>query len=270
MESETHILVRFRTFIVFRHWISEHYLVDFAQSRPLRYLVIVTFVNDLCASPVIRASTRDYRLVKALKKLLKSQDAEFKSLRTQIAPEKDTPNSSSDPLYKLLHRSQVQSYWDTTYAPCLKSARASRHRDSGIARSFYGLTLSVGNGRDNSRTWAPYFSLEERSSATDAKPAATHDSISPLSNKSPSPLTPYSELPESFLALVNTKKSILFQFKSETLAQHFTILEEMLLLAIPWTDLLDHAARSSSSGLIRGTPIANMIERFNMVSGDLV
>ncbi|KAI9137935.1 ras guanine nucleotide exchange factor domain-containing protein, partial [Paraphysoderma sedebokerense] len=76
-ESDERCLVRMRTFIVLRHWISEFYNIDFVTSRPLR-VIVITFINELSHNPTIRASVRDLRIVKTLKKLVKKHDSDYK------------------------------------------------------------------------------------------------------------------------------------------------------------------------------------------------
>jgi hypothetical protein len=251
-ETDEHALVRFRTFIVLRHWISEYYIQDFASSRSLRYLMIISFINDLCDSPVIRSKPRDYRLVKTLKKLLKQQDSEYKSLKSLHINSQASCNLAS-----WVHQMKLEKHFESVYYPILmfvqKEKRGSDfefggNRDSGISRSSSFRTTNSSSGlRSTVADSGMIGEEEEEEKAAAAIEESVHWNIS-------------EGIPQALGSLVTTKKSFLLSFRTEVIAQQFFLIEEMILLSIPWSDLVVHGAHPREAG-----PIQNMIERFNMV-----
>ncbi|GAA5990430.1 hypothetical protein JCM10908_007368 [Rhodotorula pacifica] len=68
-------IVRVRTFVVFRYWLLNHFMQDFYPSREVR-TTLTAWLNSSARDPRFRASPKDVRLVKALKKTVrKCKDA---------------------------------------------------------------------------------------------------------------------------------------------------------------------------------------------------
>ncbi|KAI9179758.1 Guanine nucleotide exchange factor lte1 [Blastocladiella emersonii ATCC 22665] len=283
-DSEEHALVRFRTFIVLRHWINEYYVQDFAGSRALRYLMIVTFVNEITEDPVIRAHPRDYRLIKTLKRLLRAQDTEYKHLKALA----QAAGAHGD-LASWVHQMSVEKHFESVYYPILMEVKKgssggssvppspststaaaeseddTASRDSGIARSGSTGSRSFVLGRPASGdVRGSTVSIESHSSTTSSVDSGTGDQAAP------GPLMTGSAacVPAALTALVCTKRSFLLRFKIEAIAAQFQLIEEMMLLSIPWPALLAHTAAakpvaaSPAFGMDRG-PVQSMIDRFN-------
>ncbi|KAI8334393.1 ras guanine nucleotide exchange factor domain-containing protein [Chlamydoabsidia padenii] len=71
-ETDERRLVRIRTFVVLRYWLTHYWDHDFVNSRTLRFM-LCTFLSQLRTHPVILASPRDARIIKYLRNLLKRQ-----------------------------------------------------------------------------------------------------------------------------------------------------------------------------------------------------
>lgn len=71
-DTDERRLVRIRTFVVLRHWLTHYWPQDFATSRTLRFM-LCTFLSQLRTHPIILASPRDARIIKNLRSVLKRQ-----------------------------------------------------------------------------------------------------------------------------------------------------------------------------------------------------
>ncbi|KAI8097061.1 ras guanine nucleotide exchange factor domain-containing protein [Halteromyces radiatus] len=71
-DSDDRRLVRIRTFVVLRYWITHYWEHDFIMSRTLRFM-LCTFLSQLRTHPVILNSPRDARIIKNLRNILKRQ-----------------------------------------------------------------------------------------------------------------------------------------------------------------------------------------------------
>ncbi|ORZ05985.1 ras guanine nucleotide exchange factor domain-containing protein [Absidia repens] len=71
-DTDDRRLVRIRTFVVLRYWLTHYWDHDFATSRTLRFM-LCTFLSQLRTHPAILASPRDARIIKSLRNLLKRQ-----------------------------------------------------------------------------------------------------------------------------------------------------------------------------------------------------
>lgn len=83
-------IVRVRTFVVLRFWLLNHFMRDYYPSRELR-TTLTTWLNSSARGARFRASPKDVRLIKALKKTVrKCKDAFIlgKSREAMLAPQK--------------------------------------------------------------------------------------------------------------------------------------------------------------------------------------
>ncbi|KAI9020107.1 ras guanine nucleotide exchange factor domain-containing protein [Phycomyces nitens] len=71
-DSDERQLVRIRTFVAIRHWLTHYWSHDFIPSRTLRF-ILCTFLSQLRTHPVILQSPRDERIIKNLRNVLKRQ-----------------------------------------------------------------------------------------------------------------------------------------------------------------------------------------------------
>ncbi|ORX43858.1 ras GEF [Hesseltinella vesiculosa] len=77
-DSDARRLVRIRTFVVLRYWISHYWEHDFKDARPLRFM-LCTFLSKVRSHPLIQTSPRDDRIVHQLRHLLKLQKKKYHS-----------------------------------------------------------------------------------------------------------------------------------------------------------------------------------------------
>ena len=83
-------IVRVRTFVVLRYWLLNHFMRDYYPSRELR-TALTTWLNSSARDARFRASPKDVRLIKALKKTVrKCKDAFIlgKPREAMLAPQK--------------------------------------------------------------------------------------------------------------------------------------------------------------------------------------
>ncbi|KAI8376066.1 ras guanine nucleotide exchange factor domain-containing protein [Radiomyces spectabilis] len=71
-DNDERRLVRIRSFVVIRHWLTHYWAHDFMPSRTLRFM-LCTFLTQLRTHPVILASPRDARIIRNLRHVLKQQ-----------------------------------------------------------------------------------------------------------------------------------------------------------------------------------------------------
>ncbi|KAL0093719.1 hypothetical protein F4703DRAFT_1285221 [Phycomyces blakesleeanus] len=69
-DDEDRRVVRIRTFVVIRHWLSNYFVHDFIPSRDLR-IILTSFLNLLPNHPLVKRSPRDQRIVKGLKRVVR-------------------------------------------------------------------------------------------------------------------------------------------------------------------------------------------------------
>ncbi|KAI9027469.1 hypothetical protein CLU79DRAFT_739344 [Phycomyces nitens] len=69
-DDEDRRVVRIRTFVVIRHWLSNYFVHDFIPSRDLR-IILTSFLNLLPNHPLVKKSPRDQRIVKGLKRVVR-------------------------------------------------------------------------------------------------------------------------------------------------------------------------------------------------------
>ncbi|KAI9260209.1 hypothetical protein BY458DRAFT_534800 [Sporodiniella umbellata] len=68
--EEKRSIVRIRTFVVFRHWLSNYFVHDFIGNYDLRK-ILTDFLNNLSSHPLIKSSPRDQRIIKTLKRVVR-------------------------------------------------------------------------------------------------------------------------------------------------------------------------------------------------------
>ncbi|KAI9317885.1 ras guanine nucleotide exchange factor domain-containing protein [Dichotomocladium elegans] len=71
-DTDERFLVRIRTFVVIRHWLTHYWQQDFEPSRTLRFM-LSTFLSEVRTHPTILQSPRDERIVHSLRTLVKQQ-----------------------------------------------------------------------------------------------------------------------------------------------------------------------------------------------------
>ncbi|RCH79880.1 Guanine nucleotide exchange factor lte1, partial [Rhizopus stolonifer] len=71
-DTDQRRLIRIRTFVVIRHWLTHYWTFDFLGSRTLRFM-LSTFLTQLQTHPLILASPRDERIIKNLRTVFKRQ-----------------------------------------------------------------------------------------------------------------------------------------------------------------------------------------------------
>ncbi|KAH8555792.1 ras guanine nucleotide exchange factor domain-containing protein, partial [Umbelopsis sp. PMI_123] len=71
-ETEVRRLVRIRTFVVLRYWMTHFWTQDFKPSRTLRF-ILSTFLSQLRTHPAIVDSDRDSRIIRNLRTVFKKQ-----------------------------------------------------------------------------------------------------------------------------------------------------------------------------------------------------
>ncbi|CEI98535.1 hypothetical protein RMCBS344292_12642 [Rhizopus microsporus] len=69
-DEENRRIVRIRTFVVLRHWLSNYFVHDFIGNYNLRKL-LTDFLNKLARHPLVKTSPRDQRIVKTLKRVVR-------------------------------------------------------------------------------------------------------------------------------------------------------------------------------------------------------
>ncbi|RCI03947.1 Guanine nucleotide exchange factor lte1 [Rhizopus stolonifer] len=69
-DEEKRRIVRIRTFVVFRHWLSNYFVHDFVGNYDLRN-ILASFLNDLSCHPLVKTSPRDQRIIKTLKRVVR-------------------------------------------------------------------------------------------------------------------------------------------------------------------------------------------------------
>ncbi|KAI8140107.1 hypothetical protein BJV82DRAFT_623945 [Fennellomyces sp. T-0311] len=82
-------VVRIRTFVVMRHWLLNYYVHDFVSCRELREILTV-FLNALPQNALVQQSPRDQRIVRGLKRVVRS-------LKTVHYGPHPSPNHKLDP-----------------------------------------------------------------------------------------------------------------------------------------------------------------------------
>ncbi|KAI9217607.1 ras guanine nucleotide exchange factor domain-containing protein [Blastocladiella britannica] len=308
-DSEDHALVRFRTFIVLRHWISEYYVQDFAASRALRYLMIVSFINVIAEDPQVRANARDYRLVKTLKRLLRTEDQAYKHYKTMYTESGGDPRVP-DALASWVYQVSVEKHFEPVYFPILSyvnaqsgglaragSAMASNPRDSGVdptgsaasslrdrdsaisagGRPVSNATTALASSerkrhsRNGSESFVSGFfdAVSDRRLSGGGSSAASSPMVAAVASPGVSPSvvgapasTMVANVPSALVALMSTSKSFLLAYKLDVIAEQFLLIEEMMLLSIPWPALISHSTMSGHSSA-PGSPVQAMIDRFN-------
>ncbi|KAF9421482.1 hypothetical protein BGZ94_008826 [Podila epigama] len=72
-DSPQHQIVRIRTFVTLRHWILHFYGYDLVAAKGKLYKILNTFLKSLHLHPTVVASPREQRIVRDLRKHLKTQ-----------------------------------------------------------------------------------------------------------------------------------------------------------------------------------------------------
>lgn len=87
-----------RTFVVFRHWINNHFEDDFLTSKSLRFQMAL-FLNEMRFNHKVQTSARDSRIIRNLMDFFKQQRRHYKALAEEgfaaEQAEKSRPGSST-------------------------------------------------------------------------------------------------------------------------------------------------------------------------------
>ncbi|KAI9258773.1 ras guanine nucleotide exchange factor domain-containing protein [Phascolomyces articulosus] len=141
-DADERRLVRIRTFVVIRHWLTHYWVHDFVPSRTLRFM-LCTFLSQLRNHPIILSSPRDARIIKSLRNVLKRQrklysikEDENGSIRSSI----DTYSSSKT--HRMLYFGTSGSAGAATATFPSTRSRGSR-KDSAIGMAIGGKSGGV-------------------------------------------------------------------------------------------------------------------------------
>ncbi|ORZ31886.1 hypothetical protein BCR44DRAFT_1259962 [Catenaria anguillulae PL171] len=245
--------------------------------------MIVTFINAIAEDPIIRAHPRDYRLVKTLKRLLRSQDQEYKHLKQLHTQTVGNPLVSD--LASWVHQLSVEKHFEAVYYPILmlvkegngggnpSSVEDDGHsRDSGIVRSMSGSgpnAFTQQQQQQQHQLRGSNMSTGSTNSTIGGTGSIGSSSGSSVSGNSGTSDVTGMGVPAALAALVCSKRSFLLTFKIESIADQFMLIEEMMLLSIPWPSLIQHASQAGKAKPPPGSvqedrgPVQSMIDRFN-------
>ncbi|GAN00980.1 low temperature essential 1 protein [Mucor ambiguus] len=269
-EDDERRLIRIRTFVVIRHWLTHYWTYDFTTSRTLRY-VLSTFLTQLQSNPVILASPRDDRIVKNLRNVLKRQRKFYQQwvdpLQQQEPDEKGKLPSRKDSAIGIsscrnsLHLNQQDngthsstpvpslSSWTTKMKKSLKRTVSIRQPQSNATGQPPTLYSTVNNApcschlTDCSLSTASSVSL---SNIQHKEPCTMHPS---LTRPSPALHTPsrFFRTSNASTATLSHYKSIILKYRSEVIAQQFCLIERAMLQNVTWDELVDLRWRKRSA-----------------------
>ncbi|KAI7878579.1 ras GEF [Lichtheimia hyalospora FSU 10163] len=155
--TDARSLVRIRTFVVIRHWLTHYWDHDFSKSRTLRF-ILSTFLSELRSHPTILGSPRDARIIKNLRNLFKRQ-------------RKQKQEKMSEDLQSCggISLSTTPGLFDTRRSSNSGMIEEHRHKDSGFGNI---QATKANHGRPNSTSssssttisspWASRFCMIER------------------------------------------------------------------------------------------------------------
>ncbi|KAI8642467.1 ras guanine nucleotide exchange factor domain-containing protein [Parasitella parasitica] len=269
-DDDEHVLIRIRTFVAIRHWLTHYWTYDFAASRTLRY-VLCTFLTQLQSNPVILASPRDDRIVKNLRTVFKRQRKFYQHwvdpLQEQNQNEKLPSRKDSaiaiaiSPCRNTIHEDNScttrtpapsSSSWTTKMRRSLSRTVSMRQQQHSNAAALPPTLYSTVNNAQPCSCNLTDSSLSINGSSASlniqhkqqcrmqpsTKPAALHNSNSSRFFRSPS---------LSSNTTSNNYRSIVLKYRSETIAQQFCLIEKAMLQNVTWDELVDLRWRKRSA-----------------------
>ncbi|CEP10685.1 hypothetical protein [Parasitella parasitica] len=267
-DDDEHVLIRIRTFVVIRHWLTHYWTYDFATSRTLRY-VLCTFLTQLQSNPVILASPRDDRIVKNLRNVLKRQRKFYQHW--------------VDPVQEQNHCGKLPSRKDSAIA--ISSCRDTIHEDnvctsrtpapfssSWTSRMRRSLSRTV-SMRQQQHSHAAALPPTLYSTVNNAPPCSCsltdsslgingssaslnsrHKQQCMLQQPSTKPAVLHSNSPSRFFRpssfSTNTAshyRPLILKYRSEIIAQQFCLIEKAMLQNVTWDELVDLRWRKRSA-----------------------
>ncbi|GJJ74854.1 hypothetical protein EMPS_07212 [Entomortierella parvispora] len=99
LDTESRCVVRVRTFVVFRHWINNHFEDDFLTSKSLRFQM-ASFLNQMRFNHKVQTSARDSRIIRNLMDFFKQQRRHYKALAEESFAAEQAAKSRSGPIGK--------------------------------------------------------------------------------------------------------------------------------------------------------------------------
>ncbi|KAK4516504.1 Histone acetyltransferase type B subunit 2 [Mucor velutinosus] len=264
-------LIRIRTFVVIRHWLTHYWTYDFTTSRTLRY-VLSTFLTQLQSNPVILASPRDDRIVKNLRNVLKRQRKFYQQrvdpLQQQEQDENGKLPSRKDSAIGIsscrnslhLHHHPDSSAHSNTPVPSLSSWTTKMKRS--LKR-----TVSIRQSQSNAtaRPSTLYSTVNNAPCSchlTDCSLSTSSSvSLNNIQHKEPCTMRPSFTRPPPALHTTNRffrasnastttlshYKSIVLKYRSEVIAQQFCLIERAMLQNVTWDELVDLRWRKRSA-----------------------
>ncbi|KAI9263603.1 ras guanine nucleotide exchange factor domain-containing protein [Helicostylum pulchrum] len=210
-ENDERRLVRIRTFVVIRHWLTHYWTYDFLNSRTLRFM-LCTFLTQLQNHPVILSSARDERIIKNLRTVLKKQRKFYRDSCSRkdsgIGIDSNCP--------------QQDENWTTKVK---KSIKRTVSISSSSSSTSCGCKANVDCTHHHHTVQPP------SSSPFDAQPPSSSS---------------FNVFPSYRLSIL-PYKSVLLKYRSEVIAQHFCMIEQHMLQKISWDELVELRWRKRSS-----------------------
>ncbi|KAI7899637.1 ras guanine nucleotide exchange factor domain-containing protein [Cokeromyces recurvatus] len=208
-ENDEHRLIRIRTFVVIRHWLTHYWSYDFVTSKTLRF-ILCTFLTQLQTHPVIHASPRDERIIKSLRNIVKRQRKAYISYSTI---------RNNDELQQQIRKDSAIGI-----IPC------SHH---------------IVNENHKSQNWTSKMkkTIQKTVSQSIINPEHQQQRATPTNNdnhlfSSQQQNNHHRSLLFSFIPM-SYNKSLILKYKSITIAQQFCLLEKSMLQNVTWDELVE-------------------------------
>ncbi|KNE64345.1 hypothetical protein AMAG_09372 [Allomyces macrogynus ATCC 38327] len=293
---------RMRIFVIFKLWITNFYLHDFAPSADM-HRHLRAFITSLEAHPAVKdhPASDSARIVANLTKLLEDEEHTY---HRELLPSYASNAAPGEDFSAWRHRHLLEQQFPHVYAPI----RAAVAADAATKRTSVSANASAASSRRASGTGpasggtAPRDSALVRTGSTgsmaavasvvalglrnaaSARPVSAgsvdsgfssddHDDGDELGDhvaEFDAPVAaaalaasaaPGSRIPRALAARLCTSRSFLLELKLDAIADHFTVIEELYFLGVPWDDLLAHKAGSAESA-----PLRALTDRFNTMT----
>ncbi|KAI8356764.1 ras guanine nucleotide exchange factor domain-containing protein [Choanephora cucurbitarum] len=239
-ETDEHRLIRIRTFVVIRHWLTHYWACDFATSRTLRFM-LSTFLTQVQTNHVILASPRDEHIIKSLRHVFKRQrklhqtsSESCKSYRKDSAIG-ITPCHATLPSPVAVSISSPVTTHHSNWASKMKSSIRRTVSKTSPRRMPFASDLNH---------TCDSLSPEHTSSSS----SSTSSTVSHfLSYLAPSLSSPSSPTPRHHPDQQSDYRSIVLKYRSEIIAQQFCLIEQSMLQNITWEELVELRWRKRSS-----------------------
>ncbi|KAL7333285.1 Guanine nucleotide exchange factor lte1, variant 2 [Mucor circinelloides] len=251
-------LIRIRTFVVIRHWLTHYWTYDFATSRTLRY-VLSTFLTQLQSNPLIIASPRDDRIVKNLRNVLKRQRKFYQQWVDPLQeqdPQGKLPSRKDSAIGISSCRNSVHedsrsstptpslSSWTTKMKMSLKRTVSIRQAQSNAAAQPPTLYSTVNNAPCSCNLTNCSISSSVSLNIQHKEPCMMHPSFT---RPAPSTASRFFRASNSSTTSMSNYKSIILKYRSEVIAQQFCLIEQAMLQNVTWDELVDLRWRKRSA-----------------------